>query len=161
MKTMKGQSTYWMKKVKDHCFLLALAICCLFPLLSSCSTEESTTVNFVAAYERHTPLTTYSLPFVEAILDYQQENGLLGRVRPITKEGSHLTDADFDEMAKQAGKQILSEMTAHDYNQVIKDAGLSLSEPLNLSITYQIGAAGLDGNLAVTYGRIQLNIELQ
>ena len=64
-------------------------------------------------------------------------------------------------MAKQVGKQTLSEMAGHDYNQVIRNAGLSVSEPVTLAINYQVGLVGNLGGSVISYGNILLEIDLR
>ena len=139
---------------------MMLLICCLLPIFSSCSSDESSTVDYTVVYQGHSPM-TIDPTIVEAILEYQDQQGLINRHISVTTDHTELTDADFDDMAKQVGKQTLSEMAGHDYNQVIRNAGLSVSEPVTLAISYQVGLVGNMGGSVISYGNIQLEIDLR
>ena len=154
---MKEQSIYWMKKVNNRCFLLALAVCSMLPLLSSCSSEENVTVNFKVKFDGYLPLNPDYEPLVTAILDYQKANGIIDRNISITKEGSDLTDEDFNEMKEQAISQVFSEMNEPDYGEVIREAGISISEPVNLLLVYELGPTGPNGEIS---GGTEFTLEL-
>ena len=139
---------------------MMLLICCLLPIFSSCSSDESSTVDYTVVYQGHSPM-TIDPTIVEAILEYQDQQGLINRHISVTTDHTELTDADFDDMAKQVGKQTLSEMAGHDYNQVIRDAGLSVSEPVTLTISYQVGLIGNWGDDIISYVSFPLKINLQ
>ena len=139
---------------------MMLLICCLLPLFSSCSSDESSTVDYTVVYQGHSPR-AIDPTIVETILEYQNQQGLINRHISVTTDHAELTDADFEDMAKQVGKQTLSEMAGHDYNQVIRDAGLSVSEPVTLTISYQVGLIGNWGDDIISYGNILLKIDLR
>ena len=139
---------------------MMLLICCLLPIFSSCSSDESSTANFTVRYQEHSPW-TINPAIVETILEYQDQQQLINNSIPITIDHAELTDADFEDMAKQVGKQTLSEMAGHDYNQVIRNAGLSVSEPVTLAINYQVGLVGNLGGSVISYGNILLKIDLR
>ena len=139
---------------------MMLLICCLLPLFSSCSSDESSTVDYTVVYQGYSPR-AIDPTIVETILEYQNQQGLINRHISVTTDHAELTDADFEDMAKQVGKQTLSEMAGHDYNQVIRDAGLSVSEPVTLTISYQVGLIGNWGDDIISYGNILLKIDLR
>lgn len=139
---------------------MMLLICCLLPIFSSCSSDESSTVDYTVVYQGYSPM-TIDPTIVEAILEYQDQQGLINRHISVTTDHAELTDADFEDMAKQVGKQTLSEMAGHDYNQVIRNAGLSVSEPVTLAINYQVGLVGNLGGSVISYGNILLEIDLR
>lgn len=139
---------------------MMLLICCLLPIFSSCSSDESSTVDYTVVYQGYSPM-TIDPTIVEAILEYQGQQGLINRHISVTTDHAELTDADFEDMAKQVGKQTLSEMAGHDYNQVIRNAGLSVSEPVTLAINYQVGLVGNLGGSVISYGNILLKIDLR
>ena len=132
---------------------MMLLICCLLPLFSSCSSDESSTVDYTVVYQGYSPR-AIDPTIVEAILEYQDQQGLINRHISVTTDHTEL-------MAKQVGKQTLSEMAGHDYNQVIRNAGLSVSEPVTLAISYQVGLVGNMGGSVISYGNIQLEIDLR
>lgn len=139
---------------------MMLLICCLLPIFSSCSSDESSTVDYTVVYQGYSPM-TIDPTIVEAILEYQGQQRLINRHISVTTDHAELTDADFEDMAKQVGKQTLSEMAGHDYNQVIRNAGLSVSEPVTLAINYQVGLVGNLGGSVISYGNILLKIDLR
>ena len=139
---------------------MMLLICCLLPLFSSCSSDESSTVDYTVVYQGHSPR-AIDPTIVETILEYQNQQGLINRHISVTTDHAELTDADFEDMAKQVGSQTLNEMAGHDYNQVIRDAGLSVSEPVTLTISYQVGLIGNWGDDIISYGNILLKIDLR
>ena len=139
---------------------MMLLICCLLPLFSSCSSDESSTVDYTVVYQGYSPR-AIDPTIVETILEYQNQQGLINRHISVTTDHAELTDADFEDMAKQVGSQTLNEMAGHDYNQVIRDAGLSVSEPVTLTISYQVGLIGNWGDDIISYGNILLKIDLR
>lgn len=139
---------------------MMLLICCLLPIFSSCSSDESSTVDYTVIYQGYSPR-AIDPTIVETILEYQNQQGLINRHISVTTDHAELTDADFEDMAKQVGKQTLSEMAGHDYNQVIRNAGLSVSEPVTLAINYQVGLVGNLGGSVISYGNILLKIDLR
>lgn len=152
MKTM-------MKKV-GNVFAMLIMFMCSLSSFTSCS-EESTTMIFAAEYSSFSPLNVEYTDIVAAILEYQVENGLIGKDIAITKDGSDLTEEDYKNMSKEAGERILTAINAHDYNQVIRDAGISLTAPVRLSITYNVGISDMQGGVGRTYGTIVAIYELQ
>ena len=139
---------------------MMLLICCLLPLFSSCSSDESSTVDYTVVYQGYSPR-AIDPTIVETILEYQNQQGLINRHISVTTDHAELTDADFEDMAKQVGSQTLNEMAGHDYNQVIRDAGLSVSEPVTLTISYQVGLIGNWGDDIISYVSFPLKINLQ
>lgn len=151
------QSILWMKK---QGIMLILAISCMLPTLSSCSSEESSSVDFAVAYQSHLPMLT-DTDIVAAILDYQEQQGLINRHIPVTIEGSEISDEDFNNMTQQVIQDTYDKMNEYDYNQVIRDAGLSVSAPLTLRIQYAVGPIEAANGTVIPYGNIQLTINLQ
>ena len=132
---------------------MMLLICCLLPIFSSCSSDESSTANFTVRYQEHSPW-TIDPAIVETILEYQDQQQLINNSIPITIDHAELTDEDLRDMAIQ-------NMGKHDYNQVIRDAGLSVSEPVTLTISYQVGLIGNWGDDFISYVSFPLEINLQ
>ena len=110
---------------------MMLLICCLLPIFSSCSSDESSTEQ------------------------------LINNSIPITIDHAELTDEDLRDMAMQACSQAFQNMEKYDYNQVIRDAGLSVSEPVTLTISYQVGLIGNWGDDFISYVSFPLEINLQ
>lgn len=139
---------------------MMLLICCLLPIFSSCSSDESSTANFTVRYQEHSPW-TIDPAIVETILEYQDQQQLINNSIPITIDHAELTDEDLRDMAIQASYQAIQNMEEHDYNQVIRDAGLSVSEPVTLTISYQVGLIGNWGDDFISYVSFPLEINLQ
>ena len=139
---------------------MMLLIYCLLPIFSSCSSDESSTANFTVRYQEHSPW-TIDPAIVETILEYQDQQQLINNSIPITIDHAELTDEDLRDMAIQASYQAIQNMGKHDYNQVIRDAGLSVSEPVTLTISYQVGLIGNWGDDFISYVSFPLEINLQ
>ena len=139
---------------------MMLLICCLLPIFSSCSSDESSTVDYTVVYQGHSPM-TIDPTIVEAILEYQDQQQLINNSIPITIDHAELTDEDLRDMAMQAAGQAFQNMEKYDYNQVIRDAGLSVSEPVTLTISYQVGLIGNWGDDIISYVSFPLKINLQ
>ena len=139
---------------------MMLLICCLLPIFSSCSSDESSTVDYTVVYQGHSPM-TIDPTIVEAILEYQDQQQLINNSIPITIDHAELTDEDLRDMAMQAAGQAFQNMEKYDYNQVIRDAGLSVSEPVTLTISYQVGLIGNWGDDIISYVSFPLEINLQ
>ena len=139
---------------------MMLLICCLLPIFSSCSSDESSTVDYTVVYQGHSPM-TIDPTIVEAILEYQDQQQLINNSIPITIDHAELTDEDLRDMAMQASSQASQNMKKYDYNQVIRDAGLSVSEPVTLTISYQVGLIGNWGDDIISYVSFPLKINLQ
>ena len=139
---------------------MMLLICCLLPIFSSCSSDESSTVDYTVVYQGHSPM-TIDPTIVEAILEYQDQQQLINNSIPITIDHAELTDEDLRDMSMQACSQAIQNMKKYDYNQVIRDAGLSVSEPVTLTISYQVGLIGNWGDDIISYGNILLKIDLR
>ncbi len=143
---------------------MMLLICCLLPIFSSCSSDESSTANFTVRYQEHSPW-TIDPAIVETILEYQDQQQLINNSIPITItitiDHAELTDEDLRDMAMQAAGQAFQNMEKYDYNQVIRDAGLSVSEPVTLTISYQVGLIGNWGDDIISYVSFPLEINLQ
>lgn len=139
---------------------MMLLICCLLPIFSSCSSDESSTAKFTVRYQEHSPW-TIDPAIVETILEYQDQQQLINNSIPITIDHAELTDEDLRDMAIQASYQAIQNMGKHDYNQVIRDAGLSVSEPVTLTISYQVGLIGNWGDDIISYGSFSLEIDLR
>ena len=116
---------------------MMLLICCLLPIFSSCSSDESSTANFTVRYQEHSPW-TIDPAIVETILEYQDQQQLINNSIPITIDHAELTDEDLRDMA-----------------------GLSVSEPVTLTISYQVGLIGNWGDDIISYGNILLKIDLR
>ena len=126
----------------------------------SCSSDESSTANFTVRYQEHSPW-TIDPAIVETILEYQDQQQLINNSIPITIDHAELTDEDLRDMAMQAAGQAFQNMEKYDYNQVIRDAGLSVSEPVTLTISYQVGLIGNWGDDFISYVSFPLEINLQ
>ena len=61
---------------------MMLLICCLLPLFSSCSSDESSTVDYTVVYQGHSPR-AIDLTIVEAILEYQDQQGLIKNLQTL------------------------------------------------------------------------------
>ncbi|WP_158098069.1 hypothetical protein [Bacteroides sp. An269] len=111
-------------------------------------------------YQEHSPW-TIDPAIVETILEYQDQQQLINNSIPITIDHAELTDEDLRDMSMQACSQAIQNMKKYDYNQVIRDAGLSVSEPVTLTISYQVGLIGNWGDDIISYGNILLKIDLR
>ncbi|WP_204429294.1 hypothetical protein [Bacteroides gallinaceum] len=111
-------------------------------------------------YQEHSPW-TIDPAIVETILEYQDQQQLINNSIPITIDHAELTDEDLRDMAMQAAGQAFQNMEKYDYNQVIRDAGLSVSEPVTLTISYQVGLIGNWGDDIISYVSFPLEINLQ
>ena len=60
---------------------MMLLICCLLPIFSSCSSDESSTANFTVRYQEHSPW-TIDPAIVETILEYQDQQQLTPSTMP-------------------------------------------------------------------------------
>ena len=139
---------------------MMLLICCLLPIFSSCSSDESSTVDYTVIYQGYSPR-AIDPTIVETILEYQNQQGLINRHISVTTDHAELTDEDLRDMSMQACSQAIQNMKKYDYNQVIRDAGLSVSEPVTLTISYQVGLIGNWGDDIISYGNILLKIDLR
>lgn len=88
---------------------MMLLICCLLPIFSSCSSDESSTVDYTVVYQGHSPM-TIDPTIVETILEYQDQQQLINNSIPITIDHAELTDEDLRDMAMQAAGQAFQNM---------------------------------------------------
>ena len=141
-------------------FAMFMLLVCSLPMFTSCSEDESSTMYFTAEYSSYLPFDRDYAPVVEAILEYQLANGLIGQDVAVTKEGD-ITEDDYESMSKEAGERIADAMHDHDYNKVLQDAGISLSAPLQLTITYNVGISDMQGEVAHSLGTINIIYDLR